>query len=327
LKILIVKLGALGDVINTLPLVINLRNKMGACVHWLVEPLSYPLVRCHPDVHATILFEKRHWKSTLVNVLRQLRQEKFDLALDLQRIVKSGGFCLAAHANRKIGFDYRRCKELTWLLPFERIPPADPNAHMLDQYLEFARHLGISDPQVQWNIPLPCHCAFNLPAQYAVLNVGASKSANRWFPEKFARLADLLEKNLRLPCVLTGGPDDGDFGRQIVAIARSSPIDLTGRTKLLELVEVLRKALVVVSCDTGPMHLAVALNRQVVALFGPANPRRTGPYRGHVIQKDIDCGPCGQRKCRDRRCMAAIEAEEVAAKVEVLLSSEMPFPK
>jgi len=320
MDILIVKLGALGDVINTLPLTVLLRRELGARIHWLVEPLSYPLVNAHADVHHTILFDKFHWKSALADVIRRLRRHRFDLVLDLQRIIKSGGFCLAARANRKIGFDRRRCKELTWLLPFERIPPADPGAHMLDQYLEFARHLRISNPTVQWNIPETVRCGFDLPAQYAVLNIGATKPANRWFSEKFARLAELLEDRYRLPCVLTGGPADAEDGRRIVEMARCGLMDLTGRTSLPELVDVLKRAAVVVSCDTGPMHLAVALKREVVALFGPADPRRTGPYRGRVIQKKADCMPCGRRRCPDRSCMKAIEAEDVAAVIEEILS-------
>lgn len=320
MDVLIVKLGALGDVINTLPLVITLRRQLGARIHWLAEPLSAPLLEAHPDVHQTIRFDKFHWKSALPGVLRRLRRGCFDLALDLQRILKSGGFCLAARAHRKIGFDRRRCKELTWLLPFERIAPADPGAHMLDQYLEFARHLGISGCRVQWNIPVTGRSRFDLPAWFAVLNVGATKPANRWFPEKFARLADGLAHRYQLPCVLTGGPADVDMGRAITEHTRCGPLDLTGRTDLSELTEVLRRAAVVVSCDTGPMHLAVALNRPVVALFGPANPRRTGPYRGHVVQTHLDCMPCGRKRCRDRRCMAAIEAGDVLVKIEEILA-------
>jgi ADP-heptose:LPS heptosyltransferase len=270
-------------------------------------------VQAHRDVYEAICFEKFRWRSALAGVLGRLRRQRFDLALDLQRIVKSGGFCLAARADRKIGFDRRRCKEMTWLLPFERIPAADPGAHMLDQYMEFGRYLGLSPVPVQWDIPWFGPCRFDLPAEFAVLNVGATKPANRWFPDKFAGLADRLAENYDMQCVLTGGPADVEDGRAIVDAARYAPVDLTGRTSLPELITVLRRARVVVSCDTGPMHLAVALEREVVALFGPADPRRTGPYRGHVIRKKIDCMPCGRRQCMDRRCMAAIEPADVMA--------------
>lgn len=324
MDVLIIKLGALGDVINTLPLAIALRRQWSARIHWLVEPLSYPLVQAHPDVYEAIRFDKFHWRSALAGVVGRLRRQRFDLALDLQRIVKSGVFCMAARADRKIGFDRRRCKEMTWLLPFERIPPADPGAHMLDQYMEFGRYLGLSQGPVQWDIPLFGPCRFDLPAEFAVLNVGATKPANRWFPDKFAGLADRLAENYGMQCVLTGGPADVEDGRAIVDAARCAPVDLTGRTSLPELIAVLRRARVVVSCDTGPMHLAVALEREVVALFGPADPRRTGPYRGHVIRKKIDCMPCGRRQCIDRRCMAAIEPADVMARIAEILAGGRP---
>jgi ADP-heptose:LPS heptosyltransferase len=127
MKILIVKLGALGDVINTFPLVVILKEKLQCEIHWLVAPLSYPMVADHDCVDRAILFDKTKGLSSVKEVLKQIRvQEPYDIAFDLQRILKSGFFVLASKSRRKIGFDKNRCKELSWFFPFERIPPWIP---------------------------------------------------------------------------------------------------------------------------------------------------------------------------------------------------------
>jgi lipopolysaccharide heptosyltransferase II len=327
LNILVVKLGALGDVVNTLPLVINLKTRLGATVHWVVEPLSYPLVSRHRFVDHAILFDKFRWRSSLKDVLHRLRAVRFDLALDLQRILKSGFFTLGANCQRRVGFDRRRCKELTGLFPFERIPPADPQAHMLDQYLEFATYLGLEKCQIRWEIPAGSKVPIDLPPNFVVLNIGATKPANRWVPERFALLAEKLSKTYQLKTVLTGGVEDRPRAQQITVRKVDGMTDLVGKTSLAELIEVLRASRLVVSCDTGPMHLAVALHKPVVALFGPANPMRTGPYRGHVIQPDLDCIACGLRRCNTRDCMKAITVDDVLHGVEKLLAGNSPNQK
>ncbi|MRR39385.1 lipopolysaccharide heptosyltransferase family protein, partial [bacterium] len=153
MDILIIKLGALGDVVNTLPLAIRLKDHFNARIHWMTEPLSYPLLARHASVDRVILFERSRWVSSLPGLMHDLRAGPFALALDLQRIAKSALFCMASSADRRIGFDRRRCKEMSWLMPFERIPAADPSAHMVSQYLEFASFLGIPEGEVRWDIP------------------------------------------------------------------------------------------------------------------------------------------------------------------------------
>ena len=320
MKILFVKLGALGDVINTLPLAINLRARWGAEIYWLVEPLSYPLIRRHAHVDHAVLFDKYRWRSSLRAVRRRLRAVRFDLALDLQRILKSGYFALSVDSRRRIGFDRGRCKEFSWVFPFERIPPGDPQAHMLDQYLEFATYLGLDRCEIRWDIPITGRAMPDLPSDYVVLNIGATKPANRWYPQRFAALAAEIAGRHRIPCLLTGGSEDRPRAVGIVAAGGDGILNWVGKTSLMELIEVLNGSRLVVSCDTGPMHLAVALNRPVVALFGPANPKRTGPYRGTVIQKSIECIPCSRRKCDTQDCMRAITVADVMEGVDRVLA-------
>lgn len=313
MDILLVKLGALGDVINALPLAVRLKRQLDARIHWLVAPLSFPLISGHPSVDRAILFDIKNEKTSWPGVLRRLRRQRFDIVLDLQRILKSGLISLVADAGRRIGFDRQRCKEMTWLLPLERIPPADPNRHMVLQYLEFADYLGISATGISWGIRSAGLSAHTLPKQFVVLNIGATKPANRWPAEEFSGLAELLHLLHHMPCVLTGGPEDAPMAHRIQSSFGEGIINLVGKTSLPELVDVINAAVAVVTCDTGPMHLASALGKPVVALFGPSDHRRTGPYRGQVIRSPIDCAPCHRKRCATPECMTAIRPETVLA--------------
>ncbi|HVN72086.1 MAG TPA: glycosyltransferase family 9 protein [Desulfomonilia bacterium] len=311
MDILFIKLGALGDVINTLPLAITLREQLHARIHWLVEPLSYPLVSSHPSVDDAILFDKKHWMQVLPIVLHRLSVQHFDIALDLQRLIKSGLFCMASKSDRRIGFDRARCKEFSRLFPFERIPASDPTAHMSRQYLEFARYLGVTPGNIRWDIPTTGLLPFDLPPRYVVLNIGATASAKRWTAEGFASLTSGLKDRFTLQAVLTGGPADVAMARSIEGMARENVINLVGKTSFQELTEVIAGSAAVVTCDTGPMHLAVALGKEVVALIGPTDPRRTGPLRGKVIRQDLSCMPCNKRHCKNPICMSGITADMV----------------
>jgi len=312
MKILIVKLGALGDVINTFPLAVILKEKLQCEIHWLVAPLSYSLVADHDCVDRAILFDKNLGLSSVKEVLKQIRgEEPYDIAFDLQRILKSGFFVLASKSLRKIGFDKNRCKELSWLFPFERIPPLDPQRHMLDQYLEFADHLQIQYNNIQWKIPKKNISMPVLPEQYLVLNIGATKPVNQWDPKKFAALIDEINKKIKIPCVLTGGPENKASAEIIKTKVNGTLIDLCGKTTIYELVHILSNAFGTISCDTGPMHLSIALNTRVIALFGPSNPERTGPYKGIVIKKEQDCSPCNKKNCSNPLCMDKISVADV----------------
>jgi ADP-heptose:LPS heptosyltransferase len=233
---------------------------------------------------------------------------------------------MAAKSRLKLGFDKKRCKEYTWLFPFTRIPPDDPNKHMLNQYLDFCRFLEIPDEErVHWEIPNSPDTTADLPTPYVVLNIGATKKANRWSPEKFAALADMLWNKKRIFCVLTGGQGDANQSMIITEKAMSRVINLVGKTSIQDLTGILDHAMAVVSCDTGPMHLSVALGTPTIALFGPSNPRRTGPYKGEVILAHYHCSPCNHKKCPDPRCMAMIDPEEVYKKT-VVHTSASPSP-
>ena len=218
---------------------------------------------------------------------------------------------MASKNCKRIGFNKERCKEMTWLFPFDRIPPSDPQAHMLSQYMEFGDHLNIPRNEISWMIPRTSKKSDNLPNKYFLLNIGASRPVKQWKPDYFAELADKIANKFHVQSVLTGGPEDKKIGKQITDKAQTNIINLAGKTSIPQLVEVIAHAECVISCDTGAMHLASALGTGLIALFGPTDPRRTGPFRGHVIQKQLPCIPCNRRKCNNPICMDTIQPADV----------------
>jgi len=323
MKILIVKLGALGDVINTFPLAVNLKEELDCDIHWLVAPLSYPLVANHSCVDKAILFDRENGLRSMQHVLKHIRTDTYDMVFDLQRTLKSGFFTMAAKSRKRIGFDKKRCKEMTWLFPFERIKPSDPEKHMLDQYLEFCTHLNISCDCIQWKIPRTNMAITGIPKKYIVINIGATKPVNQWNPYHFINLIDAIGNELNIPCVLTGGHQDLQSAKIIMSESKCLPVDLTGKTSIQELVEILANAVCTISCDTGPMHLAKALDTKVIALFGPSNPERTGPYHGVAITKNMDCSPCNKKHCKDPLCMDAVKPSDVMVQLKHLLNQRL----
>lgn len=290
-SVLVVRLGAIGDVTNALVFAEAVKaHAPHTRVGWVVHPLAQPLVEGHPAVDRVHVWRRERAWADLPRLRRELRAESYGLAVDLQRIAKSALVARLSGAPRILGYDRGRSKELSWLLHRERIAPGDPRAHMVEHYLAFARHLGIEAPTARHRLPDDPEAeawASELLAELGgppiVLSIGASKPENRWPAERFGELALALSGRGERP-VFAGGPQDREAADRAMAASQGAALDLTGRTSLRQLIALLNSAKVVVSADTGPMHLAAAQGRPVVALFGPADPARTGPWgSGHRI--------------------------------------------
>lgn len=330
-SILVVRLGAIGDVTNALVFAEAVRSHApDTRIGWVVHPLASPLVEGHPAVDRVHLLPRERPGSSWRRLRRELLAERYDLAADLQRLAKSALLARLSGAPRVLGYDRRRAKELSWLLTRERIPPGDPRAHMVEQYLEFARHLGVPDPVPRHRLPEDPEAEAWAEERVEawggaplVLAIGASKPPNRWPARRWGELARTLAAEDEVPLVLSGGPDDVEAGRAVRAVAGETVHDLVGRTDLRRLVALLGRARLVVSADSGPMHLAAARSRPVVALFGPADPRRTGPWgRGHRVLRvpewDADAAFVPAR-------MEALEVDRVVAEVRTALPSDPHF--
>jgi lipopolysaccharide heptosyltransferase II len=260
-----------------------------------------------------------------VRLVREIRAERYDLAADLQRIQKSAILARLSGAARVLGYDRARAKELSWLWTKERIPAREQACHMALQYLEFAQYLG-AEAEVPRHLFPPddraeawaAELVGALGGEPVLVNLGATKPANRWIPERFGALARALTFAPGVPVCFTGGPDDRGVATAARLAAGDARVrDLVGQTSLRQLVALTRRARLYIGCDTGPMHIAAALGTPVVALFGPADPARTGPWgRGHsVLRVPPPCAPCNRRTCNQARhaCMEDITVDHVLA--------------
>jgi lipopolysaccharide heptosyltransferase II len=325
-RLVVVRMGAIGDVVNALVFASAVRQHApGARIGWVVHDLARPLVEGHPCVDRVHVWKRGGGLAAFRSLVAGLRAERYELALDLQRIAKSALVARLSGAPRVLGFDRVRTKEGAWLFANERIAAADPGAHMVEQYLEFARHLGVPRPALLHRFPPDAEADAWAERTTAILGgapiavaVGATKPANRWAPGRFGAVAAQLASGGLGPVCLIGAASDAAAAS--VALSAASGVkrvhDLTGRTTLRQMVALLSRSRLLIGCDTGPMHVAAALGTPVVALFGPADPRRTGPFGGgHVVVRvPPPCSPCNRRTCNQPRhaCMEDITVAMVA---------------
>lgn len=336
MRLLIVKLSALGDVVQALPLASAIKRQApAAVVEWLVERPYAPLLAGSPAVDR-VIESPRHeiWEGSgnmltaLSGFGRSLRRHRYQAVLDLQGLMKSAIFVALCRAERKIGFRGGKEPLAAWPLS-ERLDPYDPERHALERYLDLLEPLGFMRPATPEFGLCPGPAAQQRARELAgegqgplvVLHPVAKWESKLWPVEHWARLAEgLARRGARL--VLTGAADDRPVTRAILRRSGAPGVDLAGATSLLELAAVLGRARAVVATDTGAMHLAAAVGAKVVALFGPTAPWRTGPYgRGHrVLRLGLECSPCFRRECERPVCLAGLEPEKVLEETAAVLA-------
>jgi heptosyltransferase I len=278
-------LSAVGDAVHALPVVTALkRADPGTHITWVMQPGPAMLVRGHPAVDEIVLFDrKRGWRGFLD--VRNALTTPFDVVIDLQVYLKAGVLTALAPAPVKLGFDRARAYDLNWLFTNRKIPP-HAMQHVQDQYLEFLTALGVPTQPVIWNLgPWPQERAWqaDFKKQFdrpiVPLVIGSSKPQKDWVPERWAELADALSADFGLQPVLAGAKSERELATAAVITARAKrPVVNALGSGLRNLVGILEAASLVVSLDTGPLHMTVALDRPVIALIGYSNPKRVGPY-------------------------------------------------
>jgi len=302
---------------------------------WLVESAFAPVLENHPALNevwqAPRLRPGRLFlgdnPALLSALIRRLWQNRFDLVIDLQGLLKSAVWVSLARSPRKLGYD--RTREGSYRVLTERVPPFDPEAHAVLRYLNLAHYLGAPEnpPRFRLGLGAETEVSHLLPEDrgrgLVVLHPGTRWPSKLWPAKSWAGLASWLSRGRGFRVALTGSPADRDLAAKILAQMREPALDLTGRTSLAELAAMLRRAAFVVTTDTGAMHLAAALGVRTVALFGPTAPWRTGPFgAGHeVVRLDLECSPCFKRRCPDPRCLAELGLETVQAACEKILSN------
>ena len=332
-EICIMMMTAIGDAVHVLPVANALKRKWPETrLTWVIQPVPYEMVKDHPAIDEFILFRRRRglsaWRS-FAETGQELRRRRFDLLLALQVYFKAGVLTAMANAPIKVGFDRARARDANWLFTTHRVP-ARPVQHVQDQYFEFLRHIGVEPEPVEWDIRFTeqeraAQKAFFEPLQRPVCAIvmGTSKPEKNWMPERYARVVEALRRDYGYQVVLVGGPSEVERGiaDEVLYRTRGVPIDALGND-LRRLVWILDGADLVISPDTGPLHIARALDTPVIGLYGYTNPKRSGPYRKYqelVVDgyarypgEDYVASPETRRGGMNR-----VEAHEVLEKVKL----------
>ena len=329
-RICIVMMSAVGDAVHVLPVITALkRYNASSHITWVLQPGPATLVRGHPAVDDIVLFDRSKGLRAFADVRRELSTRQFDVVINLQVYFKAGIVTSFTRAAIKLGFDRARARDMNWLFTNRKIPAHAEGQHVQDQYFEFLTALGVPHAPVTWNLgPWPSERAWqreffaSVPKPVASIVVATSKPQKDWLPERWAEVVDQLTEQYDLQPVLVGGRSPRELHAEsvIMARARHRPMSALG-SGLRNLVGILDGSALVLAPDTGPLHMAVALERPVVSLIGSTNPKRTGPYRRYhdlIVDAYGDPGedyPLSMETRLDR--MPRITVPDVMAKVAV----------
>ena len=365
-KILLIKLSAVGDVVHTIPVLNKLRRRYPmAQLDWLVTPAIAELLRHHPATTRIIEFEREAWSTpwrlapfaSYGRLAAKLRAASYDLVVDMHGQFRTAALTLATGAPARIGFDRPRARvgdasprkfpeqarkhawqgarEGSWLAYTHHIPVPTLDLHAVDRYLNVGPILGLDSEPADFSFPIPQSAVSRVEALLAehgadraeivIMAPGTIWETKHWGTEKFAEMAGhFLSKGLAV--ILIGSRRERVVCEEVAALAPGA-IDLAGMTSLSELAALIRRSAISVTNDSGPMHLAVALDRPVVSIFGPTDPVWIGPYRraDAVLHADLECSPCYLRKLKhchyDHACMHSVSAPAVIERVERILSA------
>ena len=324
-NILIIKPSSLGDVVHTLPLLKDLR--MGfpdAHIAWLIKRQYAGILEGNPYLNEIIPWE---WDG--FGLIKKIKESRFDLVIDVQGLFRSGFVTFLSGANERVGF--KNARELSPLFYTKRVSVPAMDIHAVDRYRLITDYLGIKQYPPDFTIIIDEQekgYAERLLFESGVkdgdilvmVNPSGRWQSKRWGTEKFASLCDVLSSEYGVKTVIIGGPEDIRTACKVKTLMRTTPIITACSTTIKGLAALLSKAKVLVTNDSGPMHIAAALNVPVVAIFGPTDPGRTGPYgKGNiVVRKEMPCSPCFKKYCRDLLCMESVSVEEVKSAFKFL---------
>lgn len=327
-RVCVVMMSAVGDAVHVLPVINAIkRHAPAAHITWVLQPGPATLVRGHRSVDDIVIFDRaRGWRA-FADVRHELARRTFDVVIDLQVYFKAGIVTSFARAPTKLGFDRGRARDLNWLFTTDRIPAHAPQ-HVQDQYLEFLDALHVPHEDICWDLgPWPQERDVQrqfferLDRPAASIVVATSKPQKDWLPERWAEVADILYHDFGVQPVLVGGRSVRELAAERVILDRTrrKPLSALG-SGLRNLVGILDGSALVLAPDTGPLHVAVALDRPVISLMGYTNPKRTGPYRRFhdlIVDAYGDAGedyPISMENRRDR--MPRIQVRDVIERVE-----------
>ena len=330
-RILLIKPSSLGDIIHGLPVLKALRNKWpDAKISWVVKDAYVDILNGNPLIDELILLIKSSLTTSIFSFRKKLRHGSFDLAVDMQGLFRSGLIAFLSGAPVRIGFSNAR--ELASLFYTHKVD-APLNLHAVDRNLKLAAALGCEVQEIEFPINLNRETEqeasgfiqkiqLDTRRPLVTLVPGARWEKKRWPLHSFSRLGDLLIEKMGAGIIVAGSRQENRLIHEIRS-AMKNPSAEAVDFSLTKLTALLSKSDVVVTNDSGPMHIAVAMRTPVVALFGPTDPERTGPYSKKclIIQRDLECIPCFRKQCSQGsfECMESITVEEVFKGVKKIL--------
>jgi lipopolysaccharide heptosyltransferase I len=329
-RVLIVKLGSLGDIIHAIPAAAAIRRAVpDATIDWLVDVRQAELLALVPILNRSITINTSRTRSVL-DVVGELRRARYDVVLDLQGLLKSAVLARLSGSSRVIGFPPPLLRERAARVFYtETAGEAEP--HVIDKNMSMLNALGIRMPAIEFpledrNPSIAAEARARLGvgdgAGFALINPGAAWPNKRWPPVYFAEVVRALESRYGLRSLVLWGPGEEPLAQDVVA-ASGGAAAASVRTTIADLVSLAKAATVMISGDTGPLHIAGAAGTPIVGIFGPTDPKRNGPWSEHdvTVSRYSACACHYQRQCRiSGWCLLDISPREVMALVEKRLT-------
>jgi len=346
-RILLIKPSSLGDVVHALPVLHGLRVRFPkATVDWLVGTSFAPLLEGHPEIDELVPFDRKRYGRMLTSpsaalgflqFVRMLRKRRYDLVIDLQGLFRSGFLSRASGAPVRIGF--RQAREGARTFYTHCLTTDEAELHAVDRNYLVAKALGFADVAISFPLPpgdqvshgvrkLLAANGVGTDCAYLALAPGARWETKVWPADHFVQTIEALRSQRDLAFVLVGGMDEFPICEKIRSSCGRDVVNLAGKTSLPELTALVASARAVLCHDSAVAHLAVALERPLVCLVGPTNPRRTGPYRRlcDVVQLPLDCTPCYFRRItqcpHNHRCMNELPPSTVVSALRAAVDSQ-----
>jgi heptosyltransferase I len=339
-SICVVRLSAIGDTCHALAVVRAIQDTWPESqVTWIIGKTEAGLMADIPDIEF-IIFDKRKGRAAYAGVKSDLDGRTFDIALCMHASIRANRLYRLINSPVRLGFDRKRARDFQWLFTNERIE-AGANQHVLDGMMGFARHIGVPERDLRWDIPLSkqhrdlaaVHTSGNQPVLLiSPCSSQRARNYRNWSAENYAAAANHAMRNHNCKVILTGGMSDVevDYGKNICRLAEPGITNLIGKTNLKQLLALIAASDALICPDSGPAHMATTVGTPVIGLYATSNPERSGPYlsrqltvnaypdaAGRYLGKSASQLRWGQR-VRDPGAMNLIRLKDVSEKIDLV---------
>ncbi|OOP56089.1 MAG: lipopolysaccharide heptosyltransferase II [Candidatus Brocadia carolinensis] len=338
-NVLVVRLGAMGDIVHVMPAIKNLRRVFPAAyIAWLVEDKVKDLVEALPEIDEVIVFPRKKWQTAiryphkyfkiaaeLRMFLRKLREREYDVAFDFHGNFKSGLLTYLSNAGTRVGFSKGYCKEGNFIFTNVRIQPQQKKMHRIYKYFSLLEGMGIKACYQRPLFSISDNDRYYVDdfisqnhlheKPIAIIHPGTSMFGKfkRWSPENYAALADRLIKEMNYSVVFTWGEPEHKLVKHILSLMQYHATIACRTASVKQLIALLQRVHLFIGGDTGPTHLASCMGIPTIAIFGPKDPSLYAPYGDNalVVRKDMPCSPCEKRTCDHVTCVSSITPDDV----------------